>query len=165
MAKLLILLATHLACLICGGAMVALHTRARRAAATANLRAVETREIFVDHILALRTPSKGLPIVTPRAETSAGRHRAVPQPQPHVLVRAPRTSLLPNATLDETIAFLATAEARRVTEHRAFEHVLTEARRAAAASKLVRSGFSRRAPRIGAGAAYPHLRPTLEMAR
>lgn len=146
MLRLIVLFATHIVMLLAGLGMGLLVTRGRRQQATAHIRAAETREIFVDDILAGRRPARAL--TTTRLEP--GRHRAAPDrnrvgpSSPHALTRAPRTSLLPNATLAEVEAHLVMEHARRETEHRAFESTLAAAR----SSWAVASRRTTRAPQL-----------------
>lgn len=141
MLRLIVLTGTHLAMFACGVAIVLLSTHSRRQSLHVRVRALQVREIFVEDLVAGRRAPHQLGI-----DLRSGRHRASRvSTRDGALaehVRTPRRSLLPNATLAETVAFLGTERARRVQDHRNFEATLADARRA----WLVNSGRSTRRP-------------------
>ncbi len=128
MLRLIVLFCTHIAMLGCGIGIALLATRASRRSLRTRRRALETRELFVEDILAQRRRVHALPV---ERAFEGGRHRATRTPStpapPHQLIAGPRTSLLPNATLPELVAFNTMANARRITEHRTFEAIMAEA--------------------------------------
>lgn len=145
MLRLIVLSSTHIAMLLCGVGITLLAMRSRRQSLRSRQRALETRELFVDDILSQRRRVHAVPV---ERAFEGGRHRAKPRRDSpsHQLVVGPRTSLLPNATLAEVTGYLVMERARRITEHRAFEAIMTEARSAWA----VTSRRTTRAPQLRA---------------
>lgn len=124
MTRTLLLLVTHVSLFAAGVTFGLLHARARRGQVSAALRAAETREIFVDQLLERRGAG------VHASPSYAARHRADPHPTgEHAMIAAPRASLLPNATLAEAVAHLATLNARRIQEQRVATVLLADARR------------------------------------
>jgi hypothetical protein len=146
MLRTFVLMATHLSMLACGVGLTLITLHSRRQALKAREAALDTHELFLAHTAARqRPPAPPVPAPPPSLRGSSeiertfldlrrfdrpGRHRApdvAPPPPPS----AQQPSLLPNRSLDETVAILATRKAQRVQDHRAFVAFLEHVKRTA----------------------------------
>ena len=111
MLRTIVLLLTHLTMLGAGVGLAAITTRSRRQSLDARAAALDTRETLVGvRIDQLR---RGAVLGTPAV--AAGRHRATAEPTPSLLT----------ASLDQAVAMIATAKAKREQERRAFVDIMT----------------------------------------
>ena len=116
MLRTMILLLTHLTMLGAGVGLAAITTRSRRQSLDARAAALDTREtlvgVRVDQLRRGATLGTSATLVEPRAYV--GRRRAV-EPTPSLLT----------ASLEQAVAIIATAEAKREQERRAFVYIMT----------------------------------------